>query len=330
MKKLGAKKITATIVLVLIVGAISWKLFYRPQPIRSNEPQKTVQEILQERSLQAGTHLVTPLGKAFVNKNWTEFNRLFNPATQFQELAEILRAAFIENTFQNFNLQDMDAVLLITVNTIDQLTPKTQGLSGLLITQYFRLPIPQHTSPAYQKILEWANIPKPKDDSIAVDFRVRNGLFKLLLQDLNPPTTVVQAYLAGILGDTDHIAREEWLRKTDDIRSVPLMKKCVEYISQHYAKFDQRTRPAALLVLSRHPEIETANLVKYTIDAYQKDTQDYFEAALRATKPLLDHHALNEKQKIGIEKKLEQIPESYLTPFVRAKTSEIKQSLSIK
>src|ERR1700739_1842243 len=121
MKK---KHIVAAVITVFIIAVIGAGTFFimkkkKLDASRHAEPQQSVEEILTERAKQAKSHLDTPLGKSFQAKNWAEFEKLYQSSKNFHELAEIIRANYIENQFKDFSKADMDQVFKYTLKTFN-------------------------------------------------------------------------------------------------------------------------------------------------------------------------------------------------------------------
>src|SRR5699024_2752952 len=133
--------------------------------------------------------------------------------TDFVELAEIIRAVYIQNHFSQYSSEDMDAVVKLTYDALERIDPNNRNQAGLLITQFFRLPLPEKRRSTYQQLEAWLELYKDP-------FLNRLAVSKLVLQDLRPPEKAIKQFVAGYLVPLDRVNRADWIRSTDDIRSA--------------------------------------------------------------------------------------------------------------
>ena len=154
MNKMARLSILAFVIGILIaVGIYSSKQKSPPAVKNPGEPQSSVEEILKERLKQASKSLETPLGRALVAKQWGEVDKIYQPKTMFNDLAESIRAIFIESKMKDFTPAEQDRLLSYVISTFASINEKDAHLTGLLMTQFDRLPAPPHESENH-KILE--------------------------------------------------------------------------------------------------------------------------------------------------------------------------------
>jgi hypothetical protein len=320
------QKIAISVLALTLVAGGVYRLRKQPSaPIRradGGEPLKTAEQILQERANQAALQLQTPVGKAFASRNWAEFKSLYQPQTQFHLLADIIRAHYIQNQFSHFTTEDMDEVLHATYDTLEQIEPKNRGQAGLLITQFYRLPLPQKQSSRYQQLESWLSR-NGKDDP----FLNRLAITKLVTQDMRPPEKAVKSFIAGY---TNPYGADpaEWVRMTDDIRSVSVRERCLKELFRTYPSLKGDARAKALVVLGHEPALNGKAVAKLALDSLASEDQAAFEAGLRTIPGLLSGKLLNPDQKSVVVKRLTGLPEKLKTPYVTAKIGELLPQLS--
>ncbi|MBS1959196.1 MAG: hypothetical protein JST80_06995 [Bdellovibrionales bacterium] len=320
------KKLLLVLILVMTAGgAILWTHNHPQTPIRrtdGGQPQKSVEAILQERSTQASGSLLTPLGKAFIAKDWSTFKNLYQPATQYHDLAEIIRALYIQNQFSSWTTDDMDEVLKITYNTLERIEPKNRALASLLLTQFYRLPLPQKQSSTYQQLESWVS------NQASGTFLNRLSVTKLVQQDLHPSDKVIKSFIAGYQSPLDNVSTTEWIRMTDDIRSPLVRDQCFKELLRLYPKLRPAEKSQALIMLGHEPAINAKSIVKYALESLQSDEQQTFEAGLKTVSNLLNANLLDSNQKTTAVKRLTNLSAELKTPFVNAKIGDLLPKLS--
>ncbi|MBC7396691.1 MAG: hypothetical protein H7333_04535 [Bdellovibrionales bacterium] len=294
-----------------------------PKNPPSGEPQKTAEEVLTERANQAATHLNTPLGQAVLHKDWPGVQKLYQPKTQFLDMAQIVRALFIENKMNEYTPSEQDRLLNLLLETIEQMDVKTEHLASLLITQIERLPSPQHDSAAYNILKKWLN------EADHFSLRKRIAILKLALQDLKPDSSALFSFRSGLLqGSTYGISKTDWIQHLNDIRNEDEKRRTAEYLLKNYKKVPAEAQPSALVVLSHHLDVGSVEIKTLTLQNLRSEKTDAFEASLRAIGNLAEAKMIKSPEKEAIVKKLTSIPPALQSPFARAKALELLSILA--
>ena len=319
------KKLLAFIILgfIGVSAAIYFSKRHVVHPIGKTSPhEKTTMEIMTERSLQASKQLDTPLGKAIVSKNWQEVNSLYHPESNFIQLGEIIRALFIEQKMKTFTLDDQEKLTTLVLGTFDKMPEKNLHLSGMLVSQFERLPSPKQGSMNFKILKKW--IHDPEEQSL----KRKLGIIKLVLQDAIPDKEAAALYQKTLInGDTLGQQRNEWIQEIDEIRSHPVQEEALESIAKNFKKITPDAQPAALLVLSRHLEIKPEQTKTLTLQYLKSADLAKVEAALKALVPLLHENLLNPAEKDAVANTLTNFPTPVRTPFVELKSSQILKLL---
>jgi hypothetical protein len=320
------KKLLAALIMGFIaISAISYIARHKRAAIDKNtqsQPQQGVEEILAERAKQASRQLETPLGKALAARNWVDVQKNYNPEKDYIILGDCIRALFLENKMKDFKPEDTEKLVSIIISTFEQMDEKNMHLSGMLVTQFDRMPSPQHDSESFKTLKRWANNPKEPV------LRRKMGITKLVLHDAKPENQLVDLYKKALInGDTFGSTHSEWIQKIDEIRSQPVQTECVELLAKNFKKIPAQSQPAALFVLSHHISVRTEETKILTLQFLETDDPGKFEAALRSLPPLINGNHLKEAEKAIIVKKLTNIPAPVRTPFVEMKSSEILKLL---
>ena len=287
------------------------------------EPQKTVDQILGERSRQASQHLVTPLGRLFTEKKWTEFKKIYQPQTDFHEFAQMIRALYIQNQISSFNSEDIDHLLKLTYDTLERISVGNRNQAGLLITQFFRLPLPEKQSSTYQQLESWLGLTSKEGT-----FLNRLATIKLVTQDLHPSERAIHAFISGYQTPLDNMNRTEWIRLTDDIRSSGTRERCLKELFKIYPQLHGMDQSQALITLGHQPELNPKSISKYAIQSLDSEEAGSFEAGLRTVASLIQANLLNPDQKALIAKRLTHVPEKLKTPYVDAKIDDLLPRLT--
>ena len=319
-KVLGA----ALIGLALLGGGLWYKqLRNHPNKTPNGEPQKTAEEILAERARQAASHLNSPLGKAVLNKDWQGIQKLYQPRTQFVEMAEIVRALFIEGKMRDFSLPEQDQLLALLLDSLSSLEEKNLHLASLLITQVERMPSPQHDSLSYKTLKTWLS------DASAQGLKKRIAILKLALQDLKPDTNALQIFRQGLVqGSTFGVTRSDWIQQLDDTRNEIEHTKSAEFLLKNYQRISKDAQPAALVVLSHQLKVGASEIHDLALQSFESEEIGSFEASLRAIGNLAEAKMIKSPEKEAIVKKLTHIPLALQSPFAKAKAVELLNILS--
>ena len=313
-KRKAKLTVAAVAVFLCIVGAYLNHRRHSKSPMAS----KSVEEILKERNEKAGLSLNTPLGQAFVARDWTKFEANYQPKSQFFELGEIIRSGYVQNRFQPFTANDYTRLNEIVFHTLAQLNPKDQAQSGILVTQFNRWPLPAPSTPIYAEFKKTA---LSKDAS---EFIRRLALFKIVEQDLTPSPELVSLYAQGLAGHSFISNRSEWFHSMDYIRSVSVRTTLAKDIIQIYPKMSHAEQPIALSFLSRAPQADPAALKKFALQAFSEKSPAYVESALRVVVVLANKKELTEKEKAVFYQKISTLPIELKSPFAEARIHELQ------
>lgn len=285
--------------------------------MRDSEPQRSVEEILIERSKQANTHLESPLGKSFVAKNWSEFEKNYNPNHQFNELAEIIRACFIGNYFKSYTREEMDRVLNVVLKTFSAMEPKNIPLSGLLITQLERLPTPEKGTENYKILESWFSDPS------APDTKKRLTVLKLAVHDGSPSERWLSVLSQGLLGKTYGASRVDWIQWIGNMRNDSARNTILKSLAKDFNKLESEAKPEALVLLSQTPGVAN-HLVKDTAFKFlQSKNQANFEAGMRVVYNLAKDKLLSKADVEKLIYKMTNIPPELNSPYAEQKAKEI-------
>lgn len=321
-----SKKLISAIFVLIIAGIGAFYFFSRPhEPIRradQGQPQKSVDAILQERANQASAQLQSPLGKAVLSKDWLEFKKIYNPANQYLQFAEIIRAMYVQNLFSNFGKEDLEQLLSFTYDTLERLEPKAYHQSGLLVTQFYRMPLPAKNSALYQRLDAWT-----QHHSGTSSFLRKLAVSKIVIQDLSPPEAVVKAFVDGYRNPIEGATSTEWIRSTDDIRSPSVRLHCIQELLKLYPKLKADEQAQVLIVASKETKTQPKQLYPLVLKSLQSNENTTFEAGLRALALLVPREPLPSNQKAAVVKRLTETPQYLKTPFVNSKLEEVLQLL---
>ena len=321
-------KKTHALGIAAIVLATSAVIYISRRPIKSlteskqGEPLQSVEQVLAERAKQANKHLDSPLGKAIANRNWVEAQKVYQPALVFHELAEIIRALFIDNKMSEFTADDQEKLLALVIESFTVMPEKNYHQTGLLVSQFERLPSPNHESENFKTLLKWSKASKENP------LMRRMGITKLVIQDANPDESALSFFKKLIVGgDTYGVTRSDWIQKIDDMRNPKIKLECVELIAKNIKGIPSDSQAAALVVLAHHLDVKSLATKNMTLRFLKSEDQSKFEAALRALPPILAANLLKESDKTDIVKKLTNLPLSLKTPYVEMKSSELLKLL---
>ena len=316
MKRKIALAITVVVMLVCVTLFFVWKK-KQDSASRHAEPQQSVEEILQERALQAKAHLDTPLGRSFEAKNWTEFEKLYQPQKNFHDLAEIIRANFIGNEFKGFTQTNMDHVLGLVLKTFDEMKPQDFALAGLLITQFERLASPAHDSENYKTLESWFLDPN------ALPIKKRMSVLKLGIQDASPEPKWVKVIEAGILGNDFGADRTKWIQMISDMRNYEQRKDVLKVMLKEFSRIESTAQPEALALLAQEPDLPSKQIKEIALKFLQSKNQKEFEAALKSVPSLFKEQAFTAGEVQKIKDKLNLIPLKLNSPYVEQKAKEV-------
>ena len=319
---MSKKKILGGVTLaVVIISITSYFIILKRNKNKNEVPQISVEQILKERAMQAGNHLLTPMGKSFLTKNWVEFEKLYQPQRDFNELGEIIRASFIGNHFKDFKKGEIEKVFSYVLKTFDEIRSQDFVLTNLLITQFERLPTPDHGSPDYQKLESWYN---DHDSSPA---KKRMAVLKLGIQDSNPDPKWVSAVIQGITGKSFGLTHSSWIQMITEMRSIPARTKVLEALLRNFTKIDSEARPEALIALASSPTIAPRLIKKIFFKFLDSPNQKEFEAALKSMLPIFKENGFASEEVQKIRGKLINVPGEFKTPYVQLKVEELLKSL---
>lgn len=309
------KIIVAVAAIVIIVGAIV--IVKKKNFLKGGNVPQTAEEILKERAKQAALHLKTPMGTTFTEKKWGEFDKMYQPKSQFHELAEIIRATYIDSQFKNFSKEDMDKVLSLTLKTFDELDPKNYALTGLLITQLERLPSPAHDSQNYKTLASWYA------DSKAAPIKKKMAILKLGVQDANPDAKWLNAIGQGIVGKNNFINTQQWLQMASEIRNTQAKTNMMKLVVKDFKSIEATAKPAALTLVSQNPSIAPKEIKDITLKFLQSQEPKEFEASLKAITTLSREKSFTPAEENIIKEKLTHIPAKLNSPYVDQKSKEL-------
>ena len=313
------------LVFLVMAATAIWYVHKKTPEIKSNEgqPQQSVEAILDERLKQAGKHLETPLGKAIVLKNWNEVNKIFDPKTQYLELASILQALFIENKIKDFNLAEKDLLLGLSLNALDKRTERDAHLAGLLVTEIERLPSPRHDSAYFKKLMAWAL------DSKELSVKRRVAIEKLALQDATPDERAIKVFYKSLLSDDSAgLSRKEWIQNVDAIRNQSAHKQAIEFLAKNIKKIPVEDQSQALVVISRAPEAALPQVKTMVFHFLKSNDASQLEGALRSLSNLARKNLLDDSEKKKVLNDLNSIPATGMNPFIEAKRQELLKLLT--
>lgn len=312
------KKIGLIVVSIVLIGGIGSYLYFKKKNMhKSGEPLQSVEEILKERANHAESHLLTPMGKSFISKNWIEFEKLYQPKKDFHELAEIIRACFIGNRFNGFEKKEMDRVLGYVIKAFDEIQSQNFPLTGLLITQFNRLPTPSHESDNYKKIESWYQ------DENSNQAKKKMAVLKLGIQDSEPTEKWINAVIQGVTGKTFGVTHSSWIQMVLEMRNIPARTKVLDSILKNFSKIELEAKGEALIVLASCPPISLKNVKIVFFKFLDSKDQKYFESALKSLLPLKNENAFNSDEMIRIKDRLNDIPDGVKNPYVEAKAKEL-------
>jgi len=312
------KKIILGVLVLLVATVVTVVVLKKKNNIRDlqGQPQQTTEEILEERARQASNHIRTPLGTAFVQKNWKEFEKIYQPQKDFRELGEIIRACFIENCFKDFNKTEQSQVLTYVVKTISTMKPKEFALAGILITQFERLPSPAHDSENYRTMEGWYL------NSEASDVQKRMAVLKLGVQDAEPATQWAPIIIQGLTGKTFGLSRSSWVQMVGDMRNIKNRKTVIASMIKDFNKIEKSAQPDSLVIMAQN-EAKSSKVKSYFFKFLDSNNQEEFEGALKSIIPMNDEHVFNESELTKIKDRLRSFSDELRTPYADLKSKEI-------
>ena len=316
------------IIIALIIIACAGGIYYKSrQRLSFNRPNqgKSIEELMKARKQQAEKSIQSPIGQAFIAKDWNKVKTLYQPKTQFMDWAELIRSAYIENLFQKFNSADLDQVTQITLETLKTADEQTALRMALLSNQFVRLPIPSADSATYQEIVKTA-LSGSKDP--ASSFAARNCLLKLIQQDQKPDARIMKLFYDGFAGNTLGLNRGQWIRSAGSIRNLEFKKQSMKNLIRDFARIPADGQASALVTLSLFPEEGQKEIAKIMIKALKDENPVILDAALRGTFAMIQKQAISGEDKKAMAKVLSSMPANNLTPFARTKIKEILPMLN--
>lgn len=316
------KIILGAVFFVVLIGMTGYFIVSKKRAHEQNgQPQQSVEEILQERIKQAQARADTPLGKSFHSKNWVEFEKLYQPQKDFNQLAEIIRACFISNCFKDFKKNEMDRVFDYVVKTFSEMRSQDFALAGLLITQFERLPSPAHGSESYRTLESWFSNP----DSSQAEKRM--AILKLGIQDSNPDPKWVHAISQGLTGKTFGLTRMTWIQQVNDMRNGAARKKVLITLLKEFHKIEPEAQAEGLVVLAQNSSIAPKKIKTLFFRFLASDQLRDFEAALRSVLPQKNENQFDEKDILKIKDRLHSMPDHLKSPYVELKSKELLNTL---
>jgi hypothetical protein len=296
---------------------------YRHHPKKDHEPQKTVEEILQERARQAAGELTSPLGQAILAKNWPQTETLLKTIDRpHLHFANSIRALFIQNKINSYTVMDLDALENLVVDELEREPLRDELGYQLLATQLYRLPLlgPEYSS--HKKLEETAKSaeggPYHEQGRIV-------ALGKLIMQGI-PPTEHAIKQFENELGKIDP---NQWTTIVDGTRHAPTQDRLIQHLIKNWKSLSPDTQVQALTLFSNALNVpKNRDTIVASLQSLKTPKNvPLVEASLRYLSALNEKGGLSGDQKKKIAAALGKIDNSEKSPFLSAKIDDLVKKM---
>lgn len=283
-------------------------------------PDKTVEQLFDQRQNQAKTALESPLGIQVLSKNWAEIRRNFTAASQGGQLVRIIRALFIENRMRDFGPDDQEILLSMVLRTLNEDSSLNVETKGIAWAQAERLAAPAPGGANWSVFLQWLKTTPPQNPKYLLAVK------KLVGQPTRPQPEALQVLLHHIPQKWSKVQESSLIFTLDEIRNPKTKALVLDHVTKCYSELPPALRSAALIVISRNlgGSVKRSNKIKPMVfKALRSENPSDLEAGLRALPLLHRQTPFTGSEIANIVKSLTTLPETKLSPFSKSKIEEI-------